>query len=520
MYYNSLNFFDAMNDGKSDVNREKEEKLMMKKLAAVSVVLILMLALFTSCDKEKKDSSKKENPKGESTESESIEESSEETDYHVKADPELTDESAVLRIYDSSLIENIALYSDSDVVKTIELDGTEGAQLRKKLDEIKWYSGSAVDFAFQQWFDAELQYEDQTDKYYISFGSKSILHVAKDTEGLYGSMSDELLESMVKICPERTEKLEFDENGCLTAASCAEYAKKCVKNFLKKSERAGYSADDDINSYVVTINNEEYIEDKPGQTDIDLGKAELVTVIVEKEKNWYSYFMFLINRKWVGVEGGGYMSGKPDEYRVEFTQYSYEGLETKPNYESNKDNEFTDGHYKYIVDDNSRCLRSVLTIDGYKAAPVNDIIADAKTYLEKLFPGYSGEIGDWEIEDGKTKIVKYMNDIYGYPVQMAGFVYDEENRLTGASMNMELLTYIKNEEELIKLDKAVELAEGYIKKDYPELGSDYNVTAKPEMSNGILVWIVRFGSGERVYTCVLDAVTGEMNQLGFEIADE
>ena len=89
------------------------------------------------------------------------------------------------------------------------------------LDEIKWYSGSAVDFAFQQWFDAELKYEDQTDKYYISFGSKSILHVAKDTEGLYGSMSDELLESMVKICPERTEKLEFDENGCLTAASCA-----------------------------------------------------------------------------------------------------------------------------------------------------------------------------------------------------------------------------------------------------------------------------------------------------------
>ena len=131
-----------MHDGKSDKNREKEEKrIMMKKLTAVSVVLILMLALFTSCDKDKKDSSKKD-----STKSESTKDSSAGTDYKVRADREIMDESATLTVFATSFSEynNLAeKLSDKDK-EVIELQAEEGMEFRKELDSLSWFNACSI----------------------------------------------------------------------------------------------------------------------------------------------------------------------------------------------------------------------------------------------------------------------------------------------------------------------------------------------------------------------------------------
>lgn len=495
---------------------------MMKKLTAVSIVLILMLALFTSCDKDKKDSSKKD-----STKSESTKDSSAETDYKVRADREIMDESAILTVFSTSYAEYTDLLdrvNDKDK-EVIELDADRGTEFRRELDSISWFNATAAYSEYLvtswPWIDAVLQYEESNDEYYISFGSGSVIHVVPEEKTKTGKMSESLQKSFSELCSFRTQGLEFDEKGQLTEDSCVQYVRRCLTNYLKyfgdEIDTKGFSKNDNQDEYVVSFHKLDY----EGGIDPITGELlsdDSVRLIVEKPKNWDGYAMFEISRKGAGLLSGTFYEGRPDLYKAkaDITDISYEGR----NLNETDSLGFSDGHFGYYLNYATGCISTIMNLNGYRPEPVGDIIKDAKEYLEKLFPGSALYSGEWETEEiGVSRIVKFITNIYGYPLQTASFVYDEENRFTAATLQMELLIYIKDENDLIKLYDAVKLAEEYLKKEYPEL-NDYTATAHPEKMNDSLVWIVRLTSGEKVYTCVLNAVSGDQISLAFEIADE
>ena len=498
----------------------------MKKKIIMLLALVFICTCLAACDKNKKDVNKKD-----STKSESTKDSSAETDYKVRADREIMDESATLTVFATSFSEynNLAeKLSDKDK-EVIELQAEEGMEFRKELDSLSWFNAEMAYSDFLEnpwpWVDAVLKYEESNDKYYISFGSGSVIHVIPEEKTKTGKMSESLLKSFSELCSFRTQGLEFDEKGQLTEDSCVQYVRRCLTNYLEyfgdEIDTKGFSKNDNQDEYVVSFHKLDY----EGGIDPITGELlsdDSVRLIVEKPKNWDGYAMFEISRKGAGILSGTFYEGRPDLYKAkaDITDISYEGRNIDYTLNETDSPDFSDGHFGYYLNYATGCISTIMNLNGYRPEPVGDIIKDAKEYLEKLFPGSALYSGEWETEEiGVSRIVKFITNIYGYPLQTASFVYDEENRFTAATLQMELLIYIKDENDLIKLYDAVKLAEEYLKKEYPEL-NDYNATAHPEMMNDSLVWIVRLTSGEKAYTCVLNAVSGDQISLAFEIADE
>ena len=483
---------------------------MMKKLTAVSVVLILMLVLFTSCDKNKKDSSKKD-----STKSESTKDSSEGTDYKVKADPDVLDDSGTMYVYDCSYLGLAALTDKANVKETVKFESEQGKKIRDGMDAILWEDeGYFYDYYLNtSWYDIKLQFTGCENNYYIDFANDRVFDFVTDVSDgsdewdgytvRMGNMTKALIDSINELCPERTEGYEFDENGHMTEKSVGEYAEKVTFNYLKFLEDRYFS--DNPEDYRVTLK-------ASNSVDYD--------VTIEWKNNWYTFCVASVDSVDVGINEFSILSGRPGFVQGEaktgygngYGYYSYEGLYVNDHYyEEGYDPEkprYDDEHFEY---DEKNYLVSIASINGYKPEPVEDIVRDAREYIENVFPGFAGSTEQWvteENDDGKT--VKYILDgVYGCPIVLASFVYDAENRLTSASMQMELLMDIKEEEvdELVKYDEVVEKAKDEFKTLHPEI-EDYETEAEPVIYYGIR-WKVRFICPEINYYGLYDALTGE-----------
>ncbi len=477
------------------------------------LLVLLVLIIASACSKESKNESGDD--RLESINGDESGESSGETDYEVRVDPDLIDESAKLFVFRASWYEDFVVTGKVEAYETIEIDAKEGIGLRKELDKIVWHSDNMLD-RMPCFIDAGLQYEDSEEKFYFSFAGKTVYYL-DDLNGVeIGKLTDELLDSIISLCPGRTKDLEFDENGLLTESACIAFTQKCVQNYLdvlRKNPdsfvRQVFSPDDDPEDYAYRVS---YNDDGS------------VNVVVEQQKNWYSYFNFTIDRKVAAVKWGTMNGGRPGLYesKVEYEEYSYEGLKVNYSLMNDEGTEFSDGHYRYSNDYRSGYLYLIKNEDGYKAEPVKDVMADARKYFDRLFPGYGGKDSDWKLEEEGNRTVKYLCSAYGYPVEIAAFYYDEENRFTGAYIQMGLLAFIKDENELIKYEEAAETSGRYLKLDYPGIKpEDFNITAQPDINeNGHIIWRTRFISGSNTYVCEIDAVTGEKLMTGMELDNE
>ncbi|MBR0132368.1 MAG: hypothetical protein IJM14_04715, partial [Lachnospiraceae bacterium] len=280
------------------------------------LLVFLALIIVSACSKESKNESGDD--RLESINGDESGESSGETDYAVRVDPDLMDESAKLFVFRASWPEGFVLAGMAGASETIEIDAKEGSELRKELDKIAWSSNDISD-RMPCFIDAGLLYEDSEEKYYFSFAGKTVFYLSASNGVEIGKLTDELLDSIISLCPGRTKNLEFDENGLLTESACIAFTQKCVQNYLDVLRNnpdsfvhQGFSLDDDPEDYAYRVS---YNEDGS------------VNVVVEQQKNWYSYFNFTIDRKVAAVRWGSVTSGRPGQYenKVEYEGYSYEG---------------------------------------------------------------------------------------------------------------------------------------------------------------------------------------------------
>ena len=433
MYYNSLDFFDAMNDGKSDENREKEEKLMMKKLAAVSVVLILMLALFTSCDKDKKDSNKKDSMKSESTES-NTGEGSEETDYRVKADPDVLDEGGTLALYDCACIEDYALGGIVKEKTAFSFDDEKGHMVKTELENLGW-DKERLRTEDKIWIDMEIEFKSYDEKYYIALGYGEVIQIVPGKGTFYGVVSEELMDILSGIGKDVSDKIKAEK---LSEEECRNYALKCFNQYVKYQDAAGINSpflpDDDSEKYVVT-------------SYVGLEYESVVDVRIEKTGNPSECFYFQID-----MESGGVISGEHFSVNHEKDappeNLSYEGLELCEVFRNKKSIFYSDGHFWYEINDIDGYIRFMACSDEasdehYHADPVEDFVADADAYLERLYPGLINKENGWEGESQAHALMyskKNANDVLQKYINI---LYDDQNRLEYVKINTKAFEIIE-----------------------------------------------------------------------------
>ncbi len=408
---------------------------MMKKLTAVSVVLILMLALFTSCDKKEK------NDKGDNFDPKYVEESESETDYRVKVEPEAVDEGCTITRFKCSNYESVVLSGRAEAGEICTTDDETGKKIRLLLDIEKWKSEDITD-SIPGWFDYVIVFKND-DIYYIAAADKRAVYKNPDGKLFEATVTDNLLELLEKKLPGRIEKYEVDEEtGWLTGNGCEKYAKKCLEAFVNKVDdtglTGGFTKNDDPGSYIV---------------DIRKGESEkLVNVRIEKPGNPVNYYYFEINYKTKGVLSG--MCRSYDGKRMEHPdKLSYEGIEIVDAYSYNNINIESDGHFEYSFNDVSGNLVSISAYrplpnqwvgepEQYKPEPVEDIEKDAKEYLNRLYPGLKEEIQSWEVNSWYTeseRTIRFTKKINGSPEIIAAFSYDTVNRFAGANLFLNLL---------------------------------------------------------------------------------
>ena len=287
------------------------------------LLVLIVMFLVTACSKGSKDSSGDD--RVESPES-SVKQDN--TDYKVKAERDVTDDVAFISCYEYPVKESVVLWGKPAVGKKTEPDKKKSEELKDKLSGLHWEDRNSLkkiqvemtginikDWDEQRkntdigewsdtesivtyylngelWYDLELSFSsDET--YYVSLGSGVIQKVVNGGTYYISVLTKEIWDYFYSLDPERTEGLEFDEEGYLSDKGCEQYAKTVLTKIIAGSSDFGKW---------LNINDGEEFEP---QIKVENGNAgNLAYIYVYKDNssdNTSGGILFRINTKKISV---------------------------------------------------------------------------------------------------------------------------------------------------------------------------------------------------------------------------